>query len=351
MRSSLLISAVIAACSNSSTPEPRSDASDVAAAAHHRSTRSDDINPRQLRRFKALVDEPAPDAATIARIDLGRQLFFDKRLSKDGDLSCNSCHQLDKYGVDGEPTSPGTQGQRGRRNSPTVYHAGGEFTSFWDGRAANVEEQAKGPILNPIEMGMPSGDAVVAVIAKIPGYVAAFQAAFPDERAPLTYDNLGRAIGAFERRLVTPGRWDRYLAGDHSALAPDEIAGLKIFTDIGCITCHTGEFVGGSMFQKAGFVKPWPNQRDRGRYELTKRDADDMMFKVPSLRNVARTAPYFHDGSVATLSEAVRMMARHQLGEELTDEETRVVVAWLGSLTGTLPTALIKEPVLPPDPH
>jgi cytochrome c peroxidase len=310
----------------------------------------DDINPRLLRRFKPIRAEFTDGTpSSVAQVELGRQLFFDTRLSRSRDLSCNSCHHLDKYGVDNQPTSTGMSGQHGHRNSPSVYHAAGAFTSFWDGRAANVEEQAKGPILNPVEMGMASPEAVVAVLAATPGYVSAFHAAFPGDANSVTYDNLGKAIGAFERRLVTPARWDKYLLGDHAALSRDEVAGFRVFTDIGCVTCHTGELIGGSMFQKVGVAKAWPNQTDRGRFEITKLPSDSMVFKVPSLRNVVKTGPYFHDGSVASLSEAVRLMGRHQIGEELTDEDVRVIVAWLGSLTGEIPADYIKVPTLPPD--
>jgi cytochrome c peroxidase len=331
---------------------PAAPAAGVAARTAEPATRSEgvDINPRLLRRFKpvraslAQADAPAPSKAMT---DLGRMLFFDKRLSRDRDLSCNSCHRLDTYGVDNEPTSVGAKGQRGRRNSPTVYHAAGHFTAFWDGRAASVEEQAKGPILNPAEMAMPNGDAVVARLRQIPVYVEAFRAAFPGD-ASLTYDNVGRAIGAFERNLVTPSRWDQYLAGNKRALTAPEVAGLKLFTDLGCMTCHTGEFVGGSMFQKVGVASAWPNQNDLGRYEVTKLDSDRMLFKVPSLRDVAKTAPYFHDGSAKTLEDAVQMMARHQIGEELADSDVKSIVSWLGALTGDLPADYIKAPQLPP---
>jgi cytochrome c peroxidase len=341
---------VLAACSSSDEKSPP-PAPGIAARAAETARRSDaELNPRLMRRFKPVRESyprPASPPATAALIDLGRMLFFDKRLSRDCDLSCNSCHRLDHYGVDNEPTSLGEKGQRGRRNAPTVFHAAGNFTSFWDGRADNVEEQAKGPILNPAEMAMADAASVVAVLRAVPGYVAAFRAAFPDEPSPVTYDNLGRAIGAFERKLVTPSRWDKYLAGNRSALTAQEVAGLKLFTDLGCMTCHTGELLGGSTFQKAGAMAPWPNQADQGRYEVTKLPSDRMLFKVPSLRNVAKTAPYFHDGTVSTLEEAVVLMARYQVGEELNQGDVAAIVAWLGSLTGELPADYIAPPKLP----
>jgi cytochrome c peroxidase len=353
----ILVSLVplFAACSSSSdAAHPPAVAAAAATAEPTAGTASrsepGEVNPRLLRRFKpvrktlSLADAPASAALT----DLGRMLFFDKRLSKDHDLSCNSCHALDKFGVDNQATSVGAKGVRGRRNSPSVFNAAGHFTAFWDGRAGNVEEQAKGPILNPAEMGMPDAASVVAVLQKIPGYVTAFQAAFPEDKSPLTYDNVGRAIGAFERSLVTPSRWDNYLAGDRAALTAQEITGLKLFTDLGCMTCHTGEFVGGSMFQKVGVAAKWPNQADQGRFELTKSDADHMMFKVPSLRNVAKTGPYFHDGSAKTLEEAIEMMGRYQIGEELNPKDIAAIATWLGSLTGELPAKYIEPPQLPP---
>jgi cytochrome c peroxidase len=275
-------------------------------------------------------------------------LYFETRLSKNHDLSCNSCHKLDHFGVDSEPTSSGHRGQKGGRNSPTVYNAAGFFAQFWDGRAETVEQQAVGPILNPIEMALPSAEKAVEVLSSMPEYRTAFAAAFPQDREPVTFVNVGKAIGAFERRLTTPARWDDYLRGNADALTDKELEGLKIFTNIGCMVCHTGEFVGGAMYQKVGVVEPWPNQKDQGRFEVTKQEVDRMMFKVPTLRNIRETAPYFHDGSVATLDQAVRMMGKHQLGLNLEQREVSAIVEWLGSLSGRIPTDYIKPPVLPP---
>jgi cytochrome c peroxidase len=308
------------------------------------------FNPRLLRRFKPVRDrfDKPGETATADRIALGRALYFDKRLSKGQDVSCNSCHDLAKYGVDGEPTSLGHKAQRGTRNSPTVFHAAGYFTQFWDGRAPDVEEQAKGPITNPAEMALPSGDAAVKVLESIPKYRDMFAKAFPDQADPMTFDNVGRAIGAFERGLVSPSRWDKYLAGNEAALTPAEMEGLKVFTNIGCMVCHTGELLGGTSYQKVGAVEPWPNQKDQGRYEVTKNEADRMSFKVPSLRNIEMTGPYFHDGSAKTLEDAVGMMGKHQLGLDLSPDEVRSIVAWLKSLTGELPKSYIAAPTLPP---
>ncbi len=308
-----------------------------------------EFNPRLLRRFKPAraTLEAEPGSNSAARIELGQMLYHEKRISKSKELSCNTCHVLDKYGVDGLKTSRGHEGKEGGRNAPTVYHAAGHFEQFWDGRAADVEAQALGPILNPIEMAAPSGEYVVSVLKSIPEYVAAFRKAFPEEKSPLTFANVGRAIGAFERQLTTRSRWDDYLEGNAQALTDKEVEGLKLFTNLGCMVCHTGEFLGGSMYEKAGTVEPWPNQEDQGRYSVTKRDGDRMMFKVPGLRNVAETAPYFHDGSVPSLEGAVATMGKHQLGLELASDEVTAIVAWLKTLTGKLPEKYLQAPSLP----
>lgn len=342
----LLIAVVFAASScgknDEKPPAPRTSESTPAPA-------SSLIGESDRALFGQLPAHMRGDAThSDALIALGRQLYFDTRLSKNQDISCNSCHQLDRFGVDGEPTSPGHEGARGTRNSPTVYNAAAHAMQFWDGRAKDVEEQAKGPVLNPIEMGMPGEDAVVDVLKSIPGYETQFAAVFPGADAPITYDNMAIAIGAFERGLVTPDRFDAYLAGDAEALTATEQRGLRTFIDTGCTTCHSGAYLGGDAFQKLGMITPWPNQNDQGRFEATKVDADKMMFKVPSLRNIAETGPYFHDGSVADLAEAVRMMAKHQLGKTLTDAETASILAFLKALTGTPPADYIAKPALPP---
>lgn len=290
---------------------------------------------------------PERESAEQAKIDLGRTLYYDTRLSKNQDISCNSCHQLDRFGVDGEPTSPGHKGQRGSRNSPTSFNAALHISQFWDGRAADVEEQAKGPVLNPVEMAMASGDEVLAVLRSIPGYRPMFEAAFPAEAEPMTYDNVARAIGAFERRLLTPSRFDRFLEGDLAALNDEELQGLALFTDTGCTTCHNGVAIGGGMFQRIGLVNPYETA-DAGRFAVTGQEADRRAFKVPSLRNVAETGPWFHDGSVASLDDAVRLMAHHQLGRDLNARQIATLAAFLRSLTGTVDMDYVKAPELPP---
>ena len=301
---------------------------------------------QQLANFAPLpsaVASPA-DPASAARVSLGRQLYYETVLSDAHDLSCNGCHPLNGYGADGRRVSLGHRGQPGNRNAPTVYNAAGHVAQFWDGRAPDVEAQAKGPILNPAEMGMPDSAAVLAHLRASAAYRAAFNAAFPRESQPITYDNVGKAIGTFERGLLTPARWDKYLRGDSAALTADERQGFATFVAVGCQNCHNGAYVGGNSFQKVGMTRPWPSQADSGRFAVTKSASDVMVFKVPSLRNVAQTGPYFHDGSVASLDSAVKMMARHQLGREITDRDAHAIATWLGSLTGEIPLSYIGMP-------
>lgn len=304
----------------------------------------EDLSPRLLRRFAAIRPPSlAPDSELV---QLGRMLYFEPLLSRTGNISCNSCHPLDQYGTTPTKVSVGINGRLGRRNAPTVYNTGGHFRLFWDGRAATLAEQASGPISDPNEMGM-SPVRAVQVLSSIPGYRTAFAQAFPNQGDAITIEHATTAIAEFERGLVTPARWDRYIDGDTHALTAPEKEGAKLFANLGCMVCHTGAYVGGTMFEKLGIFSPWPNQADRGRREITHNPADDMVFKVPSLRNVARTPPYFHDGSAPTLDTAVRMMAHHQLGVELSEEEAQSIAAWLGSLTGDIPRDYIARPILP----
>lgn len=307
------------------------------------------VNADALTLFAPLpadLNSPA-NAATGAKVTLGRILYYDPRLSANQKISCNTCHPLDAYGAESKPVSTGFKNQKGKRNAPTVYNAAGHFVQFWDGRAPTVEEQAKGPITNPIEMAMPSREAAIRVIESMPEYVALFQKAFPQDKDPITYDNMAAAIGVFERGLVTPSRWDAFLKGDQSALSDAEKVGFNTFAGTGCQWCHSGAYLGGSAYQKLGVVKPWPNQTDQGVYQLTKDDVDRMVFKVPSLRNISKTGPYFHDGSVAQLKQAIRKMAVHQRGVTLSDAQVRSIAVWMESLTGEVPTAYIKSPELP----
>ncbi len=342
-----LISVMLGGCRD--TKQTDTAAAGASATAEGTTVRSTDITPVELAYFAPLparMDMPNGTAST-AKVDLGRALFYESVLSDGHDVSCNSCHALNGYGADGRSVSLGHDGRAGTRNAPTVYNAAGHVAQFWDGRAADVEEQAKGPILNPIEMGMPDAGAVLTHLRESSMYVAMFRAAFPGERQPISYDNVGRAIGAFERGLVTPSRWDRFLDGDSAALTLDERRGLRTFLDTGCQSCHAGRYVGGDRYMKAGMIHPWFAQSDSGRLGVTRDAKDLLVFKVPSLRNVAKTGPYFHDGSVATLAEAVKLMAHHQLGKELSAADVQSIVTWLESLTGTIPSNYIAYPQKP----
>jgi cytochrome c peroxidase len=343
MKMVALVAIVVAGCGAAPTEEP-----DLGppATAIGRSVGEGDVNPRLLRRFRPLrAVEPMSDDALVARVALGKQLFFDPRLSRDGDVSCNTCHPLDRGGADGKRLSTGTDGAVGFRNTPTVYNAAWQESYFWDGRAKTLEFQIAGPLLGANEMGLGDKEEVGEILRGIPGYAAPFRAAFPGD-GTIGFHNVTRAIAAFERTLLTPARWDRYLAGDRRALDRTELDGMKLFANLGCVSCHTGELVGGSMFAHVGIKSPWPNQQDQGRYTLTDDEDDRMRFKVPTLRNVTRTAPYFHDGSVAELSRAVQMMARHQLGIEISERETAAIVAWLGTLAGESGMS-VEAPELP----
>lgn len=307
-----------------------------------------------------LFGTPEPDRTTddpkleAIRVELGRMLYYEPRLSKNHDLSCNSCHDLKNYGVDvrekgGErvATSFGHKGVFGERNSPTTFNAFIHISQFWDGRAADVEEQAKGPVLNPVEMAMPDSDRVVKTLRSIPGYRKKFAAAFPEAEEPITYDHFAVAVGAFERKLVTPAPIDEFLAGDLDALGDQQIEGLEIFMNR-CASCHMGEGFGGSIYQKLGLYEAYETE-DKGRAAVTKARDDEYVFKVPSLRNITETAPYLHDGSIDSLDRMVTIMAKHQTPQgELTDGELSRLVAFLESLTGEIPKELIAEPELPP---
>jgi len=310
---------------------------------------AEELNRSQLAIFGQLpehFDNPA-DGATQDLIDLGRKLYYEPRLSKSQEISCNSCHGLDTYGVDNKSFSEGHAGHLTGRNSPTVYNAAGHIAQFWDGRAADVEEQAKGPVLAAGEMAMPNPEFVVEVLKSIPGYVEEFEAVFPEDKDPITYDNMAKAIGAFERRLVTPSPFDDFLAGNDEALSEQEQRGLSTFITVGCTACHMGPLFGGMMYQKLGLVKPWPYLVDYGRFDHTGTETDKHFFKTPSLRNVEMTGPYLHDGSVSSLPLMVSMMAEYQLGRTLTKEEVEDITAFLKTLTGEIDEEYIAEPELP----
>ncbi len=291
---------------------------------------------------------PGESNDTPAMIALGEKLYFEQAISVNKTQSCNDCHPLNGIdaGADNLPTSPGAKGKQGPRNSPTVLNAGYQFNQFWDGRAGDLAEQAKGPILNPIEMGMPDEQDVLNRLNEL-GYEAEFAAAFPNQNDPVVYDNVGTAIAAFERTLKTRNRLDLYLAGNEAALTDEQKAGLELFIDKGCVQCHNGPLLGGMFYEKVGIFGDYPyiEEDDHGRYGVTGDPADMNVFKVPMLREVALTSPYFHNGQVATMGEAVDLMARLQLNETLDREEIHSILRFLVILSD------IQRTTAPPPPE
>ncbi|OAI20017.1 MULTISPECIES: cytochrome-c peroxidase [Methylomonas] len=299
---------------------------------------------------------PAPEnnPTTAEKVSLGKMLYHDPRLSSTGTVACASCHNTMLGGEDNRPNSMGVNGQTGGRSAPTVWNAAFNAVQFWDGRAASLEEQAAGPVTNPIEMGMKSWDDVVARLKTIEGYQDAFEKAFGKDS--ISKDNATKAIAAYERTLITPNSaYDKYVEGNTNAMTEQQVRGMKKAVEIGCTSCHSGPaFNGAGMFQKfpvnsnGYFEAQYHFQKDLGRAEVTKSDADKHFWKVPTLRNVALTAPYFHNGSVKTLDRAVWLMAKLQLNKELSDAEVADIVAFLNALSGEFPTQ--SMPHLPGTP-
>lgn len=367
----LAVSAALTACGEKTaqtteTPQAASAASaaDTAAstAAVSAPQNSADISAEDkalLERAQATF-KPLPDLAemqkvrpfTEEQVKLGQQLWYETRLSKGNTVSCNSCHNLATAGMDNMPTSAGHKSQFGARNSPTALNAALLGSQFWDGRATDVEEQAGGPLLNPVEMANATEADAAAKIAGIPEYQEKFKAAFPEDGA-VSFKNITAALGAFERTLLTPTRWDDYLKGNVSALSEQERKGVRAFMDNGCMSCHSGVNLGGTMFQKFGLVDGpyWKHiddpKHDKGRADVTKKAEDEFFFRVPGLRNVERTYPYFHNGSVWELDKAVNIMAKAQLGKTLASEDTENIVAFLKALSGNVPESARTMPELP----
>src|SRR5512144_3332529 len=289
-------------------------------------------------------------AATPGIVELGKALYFDPRLSESHNISCNTCHQIGLGGVDMLPTSIGHKSQKGNRNAPTVLNAAFNTAQFWDGRAADLKEQAGGPIQNPIEMAITHQHAI-EMLKGIPGYKGMFDAAFPGMKDPITIQNVENAIAAFEATLITPNApFDKYLRGDANVLAAEQKEGLKLFVEKGCSSCHNGVNIGGGMYAPFGVVeKPGADilpPDDKGRFQVTKTASDEYVFKVPTLRNIELTPPYFHSGRSWDLKQAVGVMATSQLGQHLSDPEIDSVVAFLRALTGEQPQVIY--PILPP---
>ena len=292
------------------------------------------------------IFNPLPDSLIDVQknetlIGLGEKLYFEKKLSINNTISCNSCHMLEKFGVDNEATSPGHDGTRGGRNSPTVYNAGLNFMQFWDGRAKDLEEQAVGPILNPIEHGLPNEKVALDKINS-KEYIELFAKAFPNEKSAFNFKNVGIAIGAFEKTLLTPSRFDDYLKGDVNALTNKEKKGLQKFITIGCVSCHDGAGIGGGSFMKLGAINEYET-KDLGRFDLTKDEDDKKVFKVPTLRNITKTGPYLHDGSIKSLDEMIRLMGFHQLDVKLNKNDISDIKTFLASLEGKKNTFYKKK--------
>lgn len=342
---------LVAACSQS--PDKAASSNEAAIAAEPAMKPSSDPLLNQAREVFKPIPISAPELpgnpATAPKIALGKMLYFDPRLSVTHSISCASCHNVGLGGADNSPTSAGFHGARGGRNSPTVFNAVFNFAQFWDGRSRDLEEQAGGPLVNPVEMASPKQH-VAEQLAALPGYHDAFALAFPGNPNPVSLANAQKAIAVFEATLITPNApFDRYLRGDTAALDANQKAGLSLFMTKGCTACHAGVNLGGSMYAKFGLVAaPDVKYRpvaDKGRSAITGKAADDYFFKVPTLRNIALTAPYFHTGSEQDLAKAVDVMAKVQLGQDLTKIETDQLVAFLNTQTGDQPR--IEAPQLP----
>jgi cytochrome c peroxidase len=289
---------------------------------------------------------------TPEKVKLGKILFYETRISVDGTVSCTRCHPIGLYAADGLKKSIGNNCKLNPRNAPTVLNTAGQISVHWIGNRTDVEDQARQSVIGPPSFGMPSNEAVEKKLKEIKGYMDLFKKAFPGETDPMTVDNLAKAIGAFERTLVTPSHFDSFLKGDIAALNGQEKRGLKTYMETGCIMCHSGPYAGGQVYQKFGIFEPyWKYTKsepiDEGRYVVTKNEADKYVFKVPIQRNVAKTAPYFHDGSVDKLEDAVWIMGKIQLGKDLSKPQVEEVVTFLKSLTGKIPEDVLKVPLLP----
>jgi cytochrome c peroxidase len=299
---------------------------------------------------QVIVSEKNP--VTPEKVNLGKILFYETRMSVDGTVSCARCHPISLYAADGLKKSIGNNCKVNPRNAPTVFNAAGQISAHWIGNRVDVEDQAKQSVIGQPSFGMPSYEAVEKRLKEITGYTPLFQKAFPGEKDPVNVDNFSKAVGAFERKLVTPSRFDAFLKGDQTALTDPQKRGLKTFIETGCITCHSSAYVGGQMYQKFGLIEPyWKYTKsetiDEGRYAVTKNEADKYVFKVPVLRNVEKTPPYFHDGSVNRLEEAISIMGKVQLGTDLTKPQTADIHAYLRSLTGEIFEDAMKVPLSP----
>jgi cytochrome c peroxidase len=289
---------------------------------------------------------------TPAKVKLGKVLFYELRISIDGTVSCAKCHPISLYAADGLRKARGNNCKENPRNAPTIFNSAAQISEHWIGNRTSVEDQAKQSVTGPPAFGMPSYESVEKILKGMKGYVTMFQEAFPGQKDPVTIDNFAQAIGAFERTLVTPAPFDDFMKGDAGAITEQQKRGLKTFLDTGCMTCHASPYVGGQMYQKFGVLEPYvkytkSEKIDEGRFAVTKNEADKFLFKVPVLRNVAMTPPYFHDGSVDELDQAIWIMAKIQLGKDLSKQQREDVAAFLASLTGRISNEDLAVPILP----
>jgi cytochrome c peroxidase len=343
---SLIAAALLASCNMNPNNQPKTNKQQGLSAEEDQK-----LLAQAQGIFKPVpaISENPNNPITPEKVKLGKFLYFDTRLSKTGNNSCNSCHNLNTFGVDNLATSPGDEGKNGNRNSPTSFNAALHTMQFWDGRAKDVEEQAGMPVMNPVEMNIPSEDFLIKRLKGIELYKQLFASAFPDEKDPLTFKNMAKAIGAFERTLITPSKFDEYLHGKSDALSYEEKKGLQTFINEGCTTCHNGVAIGGNSLQKFGSLDNYRNYtgstiEDEGRKEVTKDEFDKDLFKTPSLRNITKTAPYFHDGSVEELSRAITIMGKIQLGKDFSPEQVASIKAFLEALTGDIPDDVKQIP-------
>lgn len=318
-----------------------------------RADKNDELLEQAMQIFGSLPDAMLSEKNPITseKIKLGKILFYETRISIDGTVSCARCHPVALYGADGLNKSRGNDCKINPRNAPTVFNAAAQISAHWIGNRTGVEDQARQSLIGPASFGMPSYEAAEKRLKEL-GYTNLFKAAFHGERNPVTADNFAKAIGCFERTLVTPAPVDAYLKGENRALSEQQNRGLKTFIETGCNSCHFGAYFGGQMFQKFGVNEPyWKYTKsktiDDGRFEVTKIEADRYVFKVPVLRNVEKTSPYFHDGSVDNLGEAVRIMGKAQLGTDLADSQVKEIVLFFGSLTGIISEQALIIPLLP----
>lgn len=319
---------------------------------------AEDMDGRLLKQAQQLfsplpkVMESGQNPVTPEKVNLGKILFYESRISIDGTVSCAKCHPISLYAADGLRTAVGNNCKTNPRNAPTVFNAAAQISQHWIGNRTSVEDQAKQSVVGPPSFGMVKYEDVEKRLKEYKEYAVLFKEAFPADEDPITVDNFAKAVGAFERTLLTPSPFDLYLKGDNKALTFNEKKGLKIFIEIGCKGCHSGTYVGGTMYQKFGIVEPYwkytkSEKVDEGRYSVTKSEADKYMFKVPVLRNVEKTSPYFHDGSVDTMEAAVMIMAKVQLGRDVSSQQVTEIADFLKSLTGKIPEEVLAVPLLP----